>query len=58
MGHLATGVKHSEELIMWTRINSQGITFFIFHRMCLFVEIIHNTQNAAFITELYQSTPI
>ena len=31
---------------------------FIFHRMFLFVEIIHNTQNAAFITELYQSTPI
>ena len=31
---------------------------FIFHRMCLFVKIIHNTQNVAFITELYQSTPI
>ena len=58
MGHLATVVKHSEEMIWWTQGWCSENNLFIFHRMFLFVEIIHNTQNAAFITELYQSTPI
>ena len=47
MGHLPTVVKHSEEMIWWTQGWCSENNLFIFHRMFLFVEIIHNTQNAA-----------